>query len=162
MIDNIPKPGEIHIRERRPDDIPFIRSLTARFAEVGPPPWRDAAQMGEFHRRSTEKAITDIQADSLILIAEDTQGKRLGFIYLTHSEDFFTHEPQGYIADIAVSENAVGKRVGRMLMDRAEVWARAKGYRILALDVFAMNTHARSFYQRLGYIEETLKLIKEL
>src|SRR5215469_3872250 len=121
MTDNIPRPGEIHIRERTPDDIPFIRSLTARSAEVGTPFWRDTAQMGEFHRRSTEEAITDIQADSLILIAEDMQGTRLGFIYLVHSEDFFTHEPQGYIADIAVSEDAAGKGVGRMLIERAEV-----------------------------------------
>ncbi len=78
------------------------------------------------------------------------------------SEDFFTHEPQGYIADLAVSDNVEGKGIGRILMERAEAWARAQGYRILALDVFAMNTHARSFYQRLSYVEETLKLIKEL
>jgi GNAT superfamily N-acetyltransferase len=50
----------------------------------------------------------------------------------------------------------------RALMERAEAWARIRGFRILALDVFALNTHAHSFYQHLGYVEETLKLIKEL
>jgi len=118
--------------------------------------------MWVFHQHSIEEAITDTQADSLVLVAEDAQGARLGFIHLTRSEDFFTHEPQGYIADLAVSDDAEGKGVGRMLIERAEAWARAQGYRILALDVFAMNTHARSFYQCLGYVEETLKLIKEL
>jgi len=162
MANNTPESGETHIREMTEDDIPFIWSLTARFAQVGTPSWRNSAQMWEFHRRSTEEAIADTKADSLVLIAEDTQGTRLGFIYLTHSEDFFTHEPQGYIADLAVSEDAAGRGVGRTLMERAEAWARAQGYRILALDVFAMNTYARSFYQRLGYVEETLKLIKEL
>jgi GNAT superfamily N-acetyltransferase len=144
------------------DDIPFLRSLTARVAQVRTPPLRDPAQMWESHQHSIKEAITEAQVDSLVLVAEDTQGTRLGFIYLTRSEDFFTHEPQGYIADLAVSDDAAGKGVGRILMERAEAWARAQGYRILALDVFAMNTNARSFYQHLGYVEETLKLIKEL
>lgn len=162
MIDHSHKAGEIRIREMTVDDIPFLRSLTARFAQVGTPSWRDPAQMWEFHRRCTEEAITDTQPDSLVLVAEDAQETRLGFINLTHSEDFFTHEPQGYIADLAVSEDIAGQGVGRLLMERAEAWARAQGYRILALDVFAMNTHARAFYQHLGYVEETLKLIKEI
>ncbi len=41
-----------------------------------------------------------------------------------------------------------------------DIWE--QGYRILALDVFAFNTSAHAFYQRLGYVEETVKLIKEL
>jgi GNAT superfamily N-acetyltransferase len=162
MTDDTPKHGEIHIREMTTDDIPFLRSLTARVAQVGTPPWRDPAQMWEFHQQSIVEAITDTQADSPVLVAEDAQGARLGFIHPMRSEDFFTHEPQGYIADFAVSDKAEGKGVGRMLMERAEAWTRAQGYRILALNVFAMNTHARSFYQHLGYVEETLMLIKEL
>ena len=162
MTGDTPKHGEIHIREMITDDTPFLRSLTARIAQVRTPPWRDPAQMWEFHQHSIEEAITDTQADSLVLVAEDAQGAQLGFIHLIRSEDFFTHEPQGYIADLAVSDDVAGKGVGRILVERAEAWARALGYRILILDVFAMNTHARSFYQHLGYVEETLKLIKEL
>ena len=52
--------------------------------------------------------------------------------------------------------------MARALMAEAESWARARGWRILALDVFASNARARSFYQRQGYMEETLKMIKEL
>lgn len=156
------KPGEVRIRERIAADIPFLWLLTARFAEVGTPSWRDPAQMWNFHQRSAEETVTDIHPDSVVLVAEDAQGTQLGFIHIVRSEDFFTKEPQGYIADLAVSEDAEGKGVGRMLMERGEAWARAQGYRILALDVFAMNTHARSFYQRLGYVEESVKLIKEL
>ncbi len=162
MAHNQQEQAEIHIREKTADDIPFLRSLTARFAQVGSPPWRDPAKMWEFHERSTEATIAASPPGSLALIAEDRQGVRLGFIHLVRSKDFFTHEPQLYIADLAVSQEAEGRSVGRMLMDHAEAWARAQGYRILALDVFAMNTHARAFYQFLGYKEETLKLIKEL
>jgi ribosomal protein S18 acetylase RimI-like enzyme len=155
--------GEIGIRQANADDIPFIRSLAERFARVGTPRWRDATQMWQFHQQGVEEAGAAINTtDSLVLLAEDRNATRLGFIYVTHTMDFFTHEPQGYIADLAVSEQAEGKGVGRKLMESAEVWSRAQGYRILALDVFAFNTSARSFYQHLGYVEETVKLIKEL
>ena len=48
------------------------------------------------------------------------------------------------------------------LMAGAEAWARARGFRVLTLDVFAANARARAFYARLGYLEQTLKLAKPL
>lgn len=155
-------PADIHIRPATMDDLPFIRSLAERFAHLGTPAWRDAAKMWEFHRQSTEEVGYAIQTRDLVLVAEDAQNTRLGFVHVTHMTDFFTQEPQGYVADLAVSTQAEGKGVGRKLMEQAEEWARAQGYRILALDVFASNTHARSFYAHRGYVEETVKMIKEL
>ena len=81
--------------------------------------------------------------------------RRIQFVEVISSQ-------KGYLADVAVSEQSEGTGVARALMKRAEGWARECGFRILALDVFALNTLARSFYQQLGYVEETLKLIKEL
>jgi ribosomal protein S18 acetylase RimI-like enzyme len=162
-MEHIREQREIGIRQASTDDIPFICSLAERFARVGTPAWRDPTQMWQFHQRGVEEASVAINTpDSLVLLAEDRNGTRLGFIYVTHTLDFFTHEPQGYIADLAVSEQAEGKGVGRKLMESAEAWASTQGYRILALDVFAFNTSARSFYKHLGYVEETVKLIKEL
>ncbi len=154
---------EIHIRPATTDDMPFIQSLAERFADVGTPPWRSPEQMWQFHQRGVQE-VSAVLANSadLVLLAEDLQSTRLGFLHATSTTDFFTSEPQGYIADVAVSKQAEGKGVARALMERAEAWARERGFRILALDVFALNTHARSFYQHLGYVEETLKLIKEL
>jgi ribosomal protein S18 acetylase RimI-like enzyme len=154
---------EIRIRLATADDTLFIQSLAERFARAGTPPWRDTAQMWQFHQRSMrEVSAATSNPDDLVLIAEDGRGLRLGFLYATRIPDFFTGEQQGYVSDVAVSEQAEGKGVARALMERAEAWARECGFRILALDVFALNTHARSFYQRLGYVEETLKLNKEL
>lgn len=154
---------EIRIRPATTNDIPFIHSLAERFAEVGTPPWRSAEQMWAFHHRGVlEVGAAITNATDLVLLAEDLQNTSLGFLYAISTVDFFTREPQGYIADVAVSQQAEGKGVARALMERAEAWARERGFRILALDVFAMNTHARAFYQHLGYVEETLKLIKEL
>lgn len=160
---NMNREDEISIRFATSDDIPFIQSLVERFAHVGIPLWRAPEQMEQFHQRSIQEACNAIaNLTDLVLLAENFQGTRLGFLYATSTQDFFTGELQGYIAEVAVSEQAEGKGVAHMLMKHAETWARERSFRILALDVFASNTRARSFYQHLGYVEETLKLIKEL
>lgn len=154
---------EIRIRPARSEDIPYIESLSERFAQSGMPSWRDPEQMWQYHQRSMREVSTAIaNSAGLVLLAEDLQAVRLGFIHVISTTDFFTGEPQGYIADVAVSRQAEGRGAARALMERAEDWARERGIHILALDVFALNSHARSFYQHLGYVEETLKLIKEL
>jgi ribosomal protein S18 acetylase RimI-like enzyme len=43
-----------------------------------------------------------------------------------------------------------------------EEWSRTRGYPLLTLNVFARNTRAISFYERLGYGADTLKYAKEL
>lgn len=151
------------LRRANADDSSFIRSLSERFARVGTPGWRDPAKMERFHQRSGEEVCAAIgDPASLVLVAQARDGTLLGFLYVIAGTDFFTNEPQGYIADVAVSAEAEGRGIGRKLMEQAEVWAREQGFRLLALDVFALNSHARAFYQRLGYVEETLKLVKEL
>jgi GNAT superfamily N-acetyltransferase len=161
-MDQQQNPASIHIRPATKDDLPFIRSLVERFVRVGTPSWRDPLLMKDFHRQSAEEVGDAIDTRDLVLIAEDEQKISLGFVHATHTTDFFTQEPQGYVADLAVSSQTEGKGVGRRLMEQAEEWARAQGYRILALDVFAFNLHARSFYAHLGYVEETVKMLKEL
>ena len=55
-----------------------------------------------------------------------------------------------------------GREIGRLLMEKAEEWARSNGYRRLTLSVFTQNLHAREVYGRLGYGEDIIKYLKEL
>ena len=66
------------------------------------------------------------------------------------------------MSDLAVAPEAEGRGAGRALMGAAEAWARARGHRRIALDVFAANGRARAVYGRLGYEEDTVKMIKDL
>jgi ribosomal protein S18 acetylase RimI-like enzyme len=66
----------------------------------------------------------------------------------------------GYIANLAIAKEAEGKGVGKVLMQAAEVWAKARGYRDLSLYVFGTNNHARAFYEKLGYDKDSLELTK--
>ena len=152
----------IRVRPRRDDDREFILSLAGRLTETGMPPWRDAAAMGAFHRHYAEASAEAAGANDRVLVAEDGTGVRLGFVHVIEVSDGLTGEAEGYVSTLAVSAAAEGRGVGRALMAAAEEWARGRGYRVITLETFAANTRARDFYRRLGYVEETLKLAREL
>ena len=52
--------------------------------------------------------------------------------------------------------------VGRVLMERAEQWAREQGAAELELNVFEFNTDAIAFYRSLGYGTRTRRMSKHL
>jgi GNAT superfamily N-acetyltransferase len=156
-----------HIRPATAADADFIRSLTARFAEAGVPPWRDPARLAHFHRHGVGEIAELVEANAVragesILIATTPDGTRLGFIHLRPDISGLTLEEQGYVNAVAVTAEAEGHGVGRALLAAGEDWARECGYHHLTLETFGGNAHARAFYHRLGYEEETLKLVKVL
>jgi GNAT superfamily N-acetyltransferase len=111
---------------------------------------------------SIDEALSGARADAVVFVAVSVAGEPLGFIHLHGASDFFTGEPHGHVSDIVVASAAEGRGVGQALMAAAEDWARQLGYRLLSLHVFAGNTRARSFYERLGYGPDIVKLIKPL
>lgn len=153
---------EVRIRAMRPDDRGFILGLTSRLEAVGAPPWRDADAMHGFHQHYADETVNAFGPDEEVFVAESQDGDRLGVVHVLETSDGLTAEQQGYVATLAVAAEAEGRDVGRKLMARAEDWCRDRGLRIVALEVFAQNTSARTFYDHLGYQQETLKLIKVL
>ncbi len=153
----------VRIRSMRPDDREFILSLTSRLEAVGTPPWRDPAKMHAFHQRYAEATLNATGPDEAVFVADNHHtGERLGVVHVMESNDGLTGERQGYVATLAVSDEAAGNGIGRLLMQHAETWSRDRNLRIVALDVFAHNRGARRFYSRLGYQDETLKMVKDL
>jgi ribosomal protein S18 acetylase RimI-like enzyme len=69
---------------------------------------------------------------------------------------------RAYVSMLAVTTEAEGSGVGKALLAAADDWARQRGYRHLALDTFGDNTHARAVYQRLGYQEESVRMVRLL
>lgn len=154
--------ASLPIRPVRPEDRDFLVALARRFVEFGLPPWRDAAQVTRALEAQMDRLSREVPEGHAFLLAESVEGRPLGFIYLEVLTDFFTGLPHGHVSDIAVADGADGRGVGRALMDAGEAWAHERGFDRLTLTVFARNARARAFYARLGFGEETLRLVKQL
>jgi uncharacterized membrane protein/ribosomal protein S18 acetylase RimI-like enzyme len=67
-----------------------------------------------------------------------------------------------YVSDLVVRRRSRGAGLGRALLARAEAHARASGVGRLRIAVLARNAAARRLYERLGFREYTVQLLKDL
>jgi ribosomal protein S18 acetylase RimI-like enzyme len=79
------------------------------------PPWRDLQLCLTTVQGWITESINKHGQDNMVFIAEDDQGERLGFATVTH-ETHFTGERQAYIGELATSEEAEGRGVGKALL----------------------------------------------
>lgn len=154
--------SKVRVRPAREEDFEFILALVPRLMEFGPPPWYDAAQMVATDLETIGGWLKETPPNTAFFVAEDDDGQRLGFIHLNTTVDYFTREVVGHVSDVVVAHGAEGRGAGRALMVAGEEWARARGYRLLTLNAFALNTRARRLYEQLGYGEDMVKYVKEL
>jgi ribosomal protein S18 acetylase RimI-like enzyme len=152
----------VRVRAARAGDAEFILSLVPRLAEFDLPSWRDADVMTAAEQDVIADAIASPKQTEAIFVAEDDDGELLGFVHVVTSVDYFTREARGHVSALVVAPTGERRGTGRALMHACEEWARARGYPLLTLNVFACNTRAISFYQRLGYSADTLKYAKKL
>lgn len=97
--------------------------------------------------------------------------------YFFSGRDLATGEPVGilwlferqtaagtsaFIYDMEVKEDLRAQGWGRELMTYAEQWARQRGAREIALNVFGRNAVARGLYSSLGYDERSVTMAKTL
>ena len=161
MLINSSERAAIRVRPYKPGDEAFVLSLAPRLL-IGIPPWRSAERWLESVQQWLTADFENHGTQSMLFIAENEQEKRLGFAGVAHAHHF-TGEGQAYLGELAVSEEAQGQGAGQALVQACEQWAREQGYRSLVLDTgTANNERARRFYQRLGFLEESVKLAKLL
>jgi ribosomal protein S18 acetylase RimI-like enzyme len=152
----------IALRPACPEDRDFLHSLSPRLSGVPGPAWHDLAAMEGFQDRYMEATFASVDAAAQTLVAWSADGQRLGYIHMRPFKDGVTDEPCGYVSLLALAEGAEGQGIAHLMMQAAETWARAQGYRFLCLDVFADNRRAVEFYERRGFQTETLRMVKPL
>ena len=147
------------------DDWPWI---TEKYVETA---W-DSLSAGR-QRRVSKQVVQDCIVDQItrfrdkhgtanqVVIARDN-GARVGFIWVDQSRSGFTGVVQAYILSVYVTETCRGKGLGRLLMSRAEDWAREHNFASMGLGVAAHNVSAITLYEKLGYATETLRMVKDL
>ena len=82
--------------------------------------------------------------------AEAPDGLVVGWLHV-HAHHVVERDPRAEVGGLVVDENFRGSGVGRLLMQRAEDWAREKGYREVVLRSNVIREHAHTFYESLGY-----------
>jgi ribosomal protein S18 acetylase RimI-like enzyme len=150
----------VHVRPFVPADRDFVLSLAPRLA-VGMQPWRDRRLWLATVQGWLEESIAQHGGKTMVWIAEDEAGERLGFATVSHSTHF-TGQPQAYIGELATREGDEGRGVGSALVRACEAWARGQGYKLLTLSTGAGNARALAFYAHLGFQQEDVTLAKLL
>lgn len=150
------------VRPAGPADHPFIHAQAGRLAGVADLPWRSAGEVMRFQQAFMHEVLDAPKPGAITLVAEGEGGQRLGFVHAEPMADLFTGRVAAYIPLLAVTPAAEGQGVAQALMAAVEGWARRQGHESLSLDVFASNTRGRAFYARMGYGEESLRLVKDI
>ena len=74
----------------------------------------------------------------------------------------FVNARELYISDVAVKEKCRGRGVGSALMKELENRFRKSGIKFMTLKYDVENTQTRKFYEKHGFEEEHLRMVKEL
>lgn len=152
----------IAVREAQAHDHSFIFELSPSLAQVAKLKWHADDVVQKMQDDYIAEMLAETSEPNATFIAENSNNVQLGFIHVRTHKDDVSGETCGTIPLLAVSPSAQGLGVGKTLIEYAENWAKALGCRLLHLEVFANNQHARGFYQHLGFQPETLHMIKPL
>ena len=158
----LPDTSTVRVREACPSDHDFLFDLAPRLSGVPRPAWHSLSAMEQFQSSFMTATLSNAAEGSRTLVAISQDDVRLGYIHMQPGKDGVTNEPCGYVAILALIEEAEGQGVAGLLMSHAEDWALKKGYRFLSLDVFADNRRALDFYHRGGFRPESIRLVKPL
>lgn len=154
--------GPIVVRPATEADRAFVLGLVPRLRAFGPSLLRPPEAMDAAERQALERAFDAQPAGTVLLVAEHPAEGSLGVAYAETAADYFTREPHGHLAILAVTEPAEGRGVAPALSEAVERWAAEQGFRFLTLNVFSGNTRARAAYERAGYTPDIVRYLKEL
>ncbi len=129
----------ITIRRARPDDAERLAQLST---QLGYPSLHDEVKQ--------RLALIENAHDHAVFVAENSRGKVVGWVHVSISY-LVESDPEAEIGGLVVDEAARETGVGRLLMKRAEEWAREKNLHSVYLRSNIIRKEAHEFYKRLGY-----------
>jgi GNAT superfamily N-acetyltransferase len=152
------------IRKALPDDAAFIAEHAHRLLDFKLPGWRvnEKDEMVKADIQHITKALAANNANDCVFIAEDELNKPTGFVRVVLQTDYYTGKQHAHVNDIVVIAEAEGKGVGKLLLNKADEWAKENNVRWITLNVFDENLRARTVYEKAGYKIEWIKYLKTL
>jgi GNAT superfamily N-acetyltransferase len=131
--------GGVRVRRATPADIPQLPELCN---QLGYP-------SSEEEVRARFGGI-DAASDHGLFVAESDDGRLAGFVHVFVIRTMES-EPRAEIGGLVVDAAQRSHGIGKLLMERAEIWAREHGCRIVSLRSNVIRERAHAFYERLGY-----------
>lgn len=66
------------------------------------------------------------------------------------------------MTELVVSKNFQSKGIGQQLLDKMESYFKEVGCKGVLIDVFAYNVHAQKFYDKNGYFNRSIEIMKKI
>ena len=152
--------GRIEIRPFAAGDRAFLARLAPRLDPGPTASPRDPAVMERFFANLAGNSLAPEPGAAAFVATID--GVPAGVVVVHPDSDYFTGHPRAYVDILVVAPEAEGQGVGRTLLGHVEAWARERDFREVVLDVFAGNSRAIAFYERVGYQRDHIRLAKPL
>jgi ribosomal protein S18 acetylase RimI-like enzyme len=115
-----------------------------------------------------EKQLRDIKNKNGIFLVAETQnnicGYGIGLVESLEPDDLMEvlpHTP-GRIAELYVDDKYRGMGIGTQLLNELESYLKEKGCNPIHIGVFVPNQRARKLYEKLGYGDRDIDMIKFL
>ncbi len=145
--------SELTIRRAELKDIPTIDKLLFEVHKVHSDVRPDLFKVGA--RKYTDEQLKDIITnDKTPIFVADDNGTVVGYAFCIHkqfiNDNNMTDIKTLYIDDLCVDENCRGKHVGTKLYEYVLNYAKENNYYNVTLNVWAANTNALAFYQKIG------------
>jgi len=135
-------------------------ALAARLTE-GKAPWRDddawLAAVRGWLADATESADAP---DSALFVA--VAGDQIAGVVHAAERTHFTGQVDAYVGELITAAGQERQGIARALMRAAEQWGAARGLAYLTLETGMLNYPARAFFQAIGYLEEDVRLTKQI
>jgi GNAT superfamily N-acetyltransferase len=144
--------SELEIRAARPADEPMILEIMReemKSQEALDPCFRLRPDAGDRYALYLRNRMRDIDSSVFVAVAG---GKVLGVVVgsLRSQESLFDLRRFGYVSDLVVASTVRRRGVGRRLFERAAMWFRGLGIRVIRLHVACSSPEARAFWRALG------------
>lgn len=143
---------DIVIRPMQKADLGVIAEL---WRELGWMEWIGQSEPARVEQTMAQR-LAESQADDshVALVAEDGQGKVLGYTAMHFLPYFMMPGPEAYVSELFMTAEARGRGVGRLLLEHLKAMAKEQGcYRLMLFTGRNRESYERGFYKQQGWQE---------
>lgn len=154
---------KIQIRNATKKDLNILRDLQHALVDYHHEKDKNnktGKQMGDSFEKLMTGKIRDRKSKVIIVWKSE---EPIGYCYGSiEKPTVLNFKEVGHISDLFVKESFRSRGIGKMVLDYYFDWFRKNNIKIVQLSVHAQNPKVYSFYKKLGFKENTIKMIKLL